>query len=373
MSTSTLAPTTPFQPYASLFQKPNGPGDARPTAQQIILDRFPPPTTATALKGRVILITGASSGIGVETARALYSAGAELYLGARDLGKLQGVIDDIVSTHKSQDESNSYTPPVPQKLELHLDSLSQIRTAAADFLKRSNNTLHILINNAGVMACPLNRTKDGFEMQFGTNHLGHFLLYTLLEPALLSSAELSGQTSRVVNLSSAGHRMSPVRFPDWNFTANSKKSSPGEKEENADYEKWTSYGQSKTANIWMASAIQRRHGSGKKPLITALSVHPGGIQTELGRHMDESDYERLNLKDFAAQYKSIPQGAATTVWAAVAEHFESGENGGRYLEDCGEAGPKQSDTLLRGGFESWAYDEQGSERLWKESEEAVKA
>jgi hypothetical protein len=90
--------------------------------------------------------------------------------------------------------------------------------------------------------------------------------------------------------------------------------------------------------------------------------------------MDQSDYERLNLKDFAPQYKSIPQGAATTVWAAVAEHFENPENGGRYLEDCGEAGAKQKDADLgRGGYEDWAYDEEGSERLWKESEEAVKA
>jgi NAD(P)-dependent dehydrogenase (short-subunit alcohol dehydrogenase family) len=370
MSSTSFAPKTPFKPYADLHKSQNGAGDARPTAEQIILDRFPSPTTSTALKGRVILITGASSGIGVETARALYSAGAELYLGARDLGKLQGAIDDIVSKHKS----DSYTPPAPQKLELHLDSLSQIRTAAAEFLKRSNNTLHILINNAGVMACPLNRTKDGFEMQFGTNHLGHFLLYKLLEPALLSSAEKSGQISRIVNLSSAGHRMSPVRFPDWNFSANSKKSSDDGKEENSDYDKWASYGQSKTANIWMASGIQRRHGTGQNPRIVALSVHPGGIQTELGRHMDQSDYERLNLKDFAPQYKSIPQGAATTVWAAVAEHFENPENGGRYLEDCGEAGAKQKDADLgRGGYEDWAYDEEGSERLWKESEEAVKA
>jgi len=370
MSTTSFAPKTPFQPYADLFKSPNGPGDGRPTAQQIILDRFPAPTTATALKGRVILITGASSGIGVETARALYSAGAELYLGARDLGKLQKVIDEIVSTHKSQNEGNSYTPPVPQKLELHLDSLSQVRTAAADFLKRSNNTLHILINNAGVMACPLSRTKDGFETQIGTNHLGHFLLYTLLEPALLSSAEKSGKISKLINLSSSGHRMSTVRFPDWNYTANTKKT--GDKEENPDYVKWQAYGQSKTANIWMASAIHRRHGTGANPRLIALSLHPGVIQTELGRHLDEEDAKMFEQMDFGPQYKSIPQGAATTVWATVAEHFDDPANGGRYLEDCGESAPKVGDANLL-GFEKWAYDAEGAEKLWEESVKAVKA
>jgi NAD(P)-dependent dehydrogenase (short-subunit alcohol dehydrogenase family) len=369
-----IAPTTPYQPYAALHKTIKGPGDARPTAEQVILDRFPPPTTSTGLKGRVILITGASSGIGVETARALYSAGATLYLGARDLKKLQAVIDDIVSSHKKSDNdaSGTYTPPVPEKLELHLDSLPQIRSAAAEFLQRSNSTLHVLINNAGVMACPLARTKDGLEQQIGTNHFGHFQLYTLLEGALLSGAESSGRLSRVVNLSSMGHRMGSVRLPDWNFTANSTKDSDG-KETNPDYHKWASYGQSKTANIWMASAIHRRHGTGGRPLLTAFSVHPGGIQTELGRHLDEEDAALLKDSGYIDELKSVPQGAATSVWAAVAEHFDDARNGGRYLEDVGESGaaPEGAEGMTP-GYAAWAYDEAGAEELWRISVETVK-
>jgi NAD(P)-dependent dehydrogenase (short-subunit alcohol dehydrogenase family) len=317
----------------------------------------------------VIFITGASSGIGVETARALYSAGAELYLGARDLGKLQKVIDDIVSTHKSENANSSYTPPAPQMIELHLDNIKQIRSAAAEFLKQSNSTLHILINNAGVMACPLGRTSDGFEQQIGTNHIGHFQLYTLLEPALLSSAEKSGQLSRLVNLSSSGHRMSPVRFPDWNYTANSKKSADG-KEENPDYIKWQSYGQSKTANIWMAQEIHRRHGTGANPRLVAVAVHPGVIHTELGRHLDQDDAKMFESMNMGPYFKTIPQGAATTVWAAVTDHFDNAENGGRYLEDCGEAAPKQGNEQIT-GHETWVYDAEGPEKLWKASEEAI--
>lgn len=247
------APETPYQPYAHLHREMNGPGDQRPSALEIVRDC----NAFGSLKNKTVLITGCSSGIGVETARAIYETGAKLFLTARDLKALDTVIDDIVSKSEHKDY------PRPEALELHLDELASVRKAAEEFKKRSQQ-LNILINNAGVMACPPSKTKDGLELQIGTNHFAHFLLFQLLKPTLLRSAEESATTSRVVNLTSSGHRFAGIDFNDIQL------------EQPGAYEKWKSYGQSKTANISMANSISRHYGSRN---LHGWSVHPGGKLT----------------------------------------------------------------------------------------------
>lgn len=253
--------------------------------------------------------------------------------------------------------ASSKDTPRPEAVEMHLDSLESVRKGAEDFKKRSNGQLSILINNAGVMACPYGKTKDGFETQVGTNHFAHFLLFQLVKPLLLKSAAESGLSSRVVNLSSAGHRFGGVNFEDINYA-----------KDPSSYNKFASYGQSKTANIYMASSIERHYGSQN---LHALSVHPGGIMTELGRHMSEEDFKFFDFDSFAKIMKSPAQGAATTVWAAVSPHFE-GKNGGRYLAELGEAGAAVDSTDLKTeGYGAHVYDAEAEEKLWKLSLEAV--
>jgi NAD(P)-dependent dehydrogenase (short-subunit alcohol dehydrogenase family) len=197
----------------------------------------------------------------------------------------------------------------------------------------------LLINNAGVMASPFAKTEDGFELQFGTNHLGHFLLTGLLTPALAKAA-----SSRIVNLSSSGHRMSPVIFEDINF-------------EQREYNKWASYGQSKTANILHAVELERRLGERG---VYAYVVHPGAIQTELSRHMDETDWEMMRSRAEA--------GAATSVYTATAPELEG--SGGVYLEDCHVAEVNDNEAIS-GGVRSYALDPEAAKRLWAVSEEMV--
>jgi NAD(P)-dependent dehydrogenase (short-subunit alcohol dehydrogenase family) len=341
-----FAPQTPYRPYADVHKELNGPGDARPTALQVIKDC----NAAGTLKGKTILITGTSSGIGVETARALYETGAQLFLTARDIPKLEKVIEDIVSNSSAKDV------PRPQAVEIHLDSLDSVRKGAEDFKQRANGQLNILICNAGVMACPQSQTKDGLELQIGTNHFAHFLLFQLVKPLLLKSAAESGVASRVINLSSLGHTFGGIHFEDIHF------SQPGS------YEKWRAYGQSKTANIYMAISIEKHYGAQN---LHALSVHPGGIQTELARHLVADDWAAMGFDKMGHVFKSPPQGAATTVWAAVSPHFE-GKNGGRYLGDVGEEAPMPDDgTRSMTGYAKHAYDDEAAEKLWKLSYETV--
>lgn len=193
--TMSQKPENPYEPYAPVHREPKGPGDARPTALQIVKDC----NAIGKLKGKTIMITGCTAGIGIETAKALYETGAQLYLTGRDMVKLNKVVEDIAA-HGSSKET-----PKPEALELHLDSLDGVRNAAEEFKKRSSQ-LNILICNAGVMACPYSKTKDGFELQIGTNHFAHFLLFQLLKPLLLKSAADSGTSSRVITVTSAGHR-----------------------------------------------------------------------------------------------------------------------------------------------------------------------
>jgi NAD(P)-dependent dehydrogenase (short-subunit alcohol dehydrogenase family) len=302
-------------------------------------------TTATEaiegidLTGKLALVTGGSSGIGVETARALASAGAEVVITARNMPKGEGVAADI------RESTGNGAVSVA---ELELDSMESIRRFAEAFLAE-HDALHVLVNTAGVMASPPMKTEDGIELQFGTNHVGHFLLTNLLMPALLR-----GAPSLIISLSSRGHHFSPVVFDDIQF-------------QNRDYNKWAAYGQSKTANILFAVGLEDRFG-GKG--VHAYAVHPGGIMTELGRHLTEEDRERVRKRmdnpDFS--WKTIPQGAATSVYAATAPELEG--RGGVYLEDC-HVSEINDDPEALDGVKSYALDTENADRLWEVSEEMV--
>ena len=294
------------------------------------------------LTGRVILVTGGSSGLGQETARALAAKGAHVILTARDVPKGEAVAAGIRSSTGN---------PAVEVGELELGSLASVRAFAEWFLAR-HDTLHVLINNAGVMACPFCKTSDGFEMQFGTNHLGHFLLTGLLLPALRK-----GAPSRIVSVSSRGHHLSPVVFDDIHF-------------ERRPYHNWLSYGQSKTANVLFAVGLERRlAGAG----IHAYALHPGAIITELGRHLRAEDLEFLRSRNTSGgglQFKSVEAGAATEVFAATAPELEG--RGGLYLEDCHVAAVNDEPNALD-GVKSYAIDPQQAEHLWQVSEALVGA
>ncbi|EGP91023.1 uncharacterized protein MYCGRDRAFT_33694 [Zymoseptoria tritici IPO323] len=340
-----FAPQTPYQPYADVHKEPKGPGDSRPTALRIVKDC----NAAGTLKGKTALITGTSSGIGVETARALYETGVTLFLTARDMPKLEKVIEDVVSKSSAKDI------PRPQAIEIHLDSLESVRQGAEEFKKRANGQLNLLICNAGVMASPYTKTTDGLELQIGTNHFAHFLLFQIVKPLLLQSAAESGISSRVITVSSLGHQFGHGNFDDIHYKNG--------------YDKWTAYGQSKMANIYMAISIEQHYGSRN---LHGLSVHPGGIMTELGRHLDDSDWKTIGVDKVGHVFKTPEQGAATTVWAAVSPHFE-GKNGGRYLGDVGEEGAVEAPAILgsiegatsMSGYSKNAYDDEAAGKLWK--------
>jgi NAD(P)-dependent dehydrogenase (short-subunit alcohol dehydrogenase family) len=289
-------------------------------------------TSGQDLTGTVALVTGASSGLGQQTAWALAAVGSRVILAGRNDEKLAAVAQQI-------------TEKAPQaRVEVgHLDltSLAQVRRFAEDFLA-ANDRLHLLINNAGVMATPLERTADGFELQFGTNHIGHFLLTCLLAPALLRHPP-----SRIVNLSSGGHLASDIIWDDPNF-------------ERGAYDPFVAYGQSKTANILFSVELERRLSARG---VHAYAVHPGLVGTALGRYMTPEVVAQLMEK--AKQgggmptRKSLEQGAATSVWAATAPGLEA--VGGSYLADC-----QVSDH-----YAPWAVDPEAAARLWALSEELV--
>jgi NAD(P)-dependent dehydrogenase (short-subunit alcohol dehydrogenase family) len=302
------------------------------------------------LKGKRILVTGVSAGLGIETARALAARGADVVGAARDLGKAE--------TATAQVRKGAATAGGSLELiALDLASLTSVR-ACADSLVAKGEPFDVIIANAGVMATPFGHTADGFETQFGTNHLGHFVLVNRIAPLLRSGG-------RLVNLSSAGHRYSNVDLQDPNF-------------ERTPYDPFVAYGRSKTANILFAVAFDRRHnGRG----VRAAAVHPGGIQTELGRHVDprqiQGIIETMN-KQLAAegkpafQYKTIPQGAATSVWTAVVASSE--EIGGRYCENC-HVGRVVADnatlSAISEGVRGYALDPDNAQALWKKSEQMV--
>ena len=289
------------------------------------------------LRGKLALVTGGSSGIGQETARALAERGAHVVLTARDVPKGEGVAAAI---------RESTGNPRVEVEELELGSLASIRAFAERFLSR-HAALHILVNNAGVMAAPFSKTSDGFELQFGSNHVGHFLMTCLLAPALTK-----GAPSRIVSVSSRGHHMSPVVFDDIQF-------------ERRPYDKWQAYGQSKTANVLFAVGLERRLAARG---VHANALHPGGIVTELGRHLQPEDFEMLAKRTSGLSFKSIEAGAATSVLAATAPELEG--RGGLYLEDCRIAAVNDAPDALN-GVKSYALDPENAERLWQVSEQLV--
>ncbi|GAB0116022.1 SDR family NAD(P)-dependent oxidoreductase [Acidisoma sp. 7E03] len=290
------------------------------------------------LTGKRVLVTGVSAGLGVETARALAAHGAEVIGTVRDLEKGRQATAGI---------------PGITLVEMDLAELASVR-AAADRLVAAGAPLDLVIANAGVMACPKSVTADGFEMQFGTNHLGHFVFINRIASLLRPGA-------CVVNLASSGHRFSDVDLDDPNF-------------EHTEYTPFGAYGRSKTANILFAVEFDRRH---RDRGVRAVAVHPGGIQTELGRHLGYDEIEQLvkqvNEQNAAAglppfQWKTIPQGAATSVWAGVVAPVE--EVGGLYCEDCHIAEPENSDTAMR-GVRAYALDPERARALWAKSEAMV--
>ena len=290
------------------------------------------------LSGRRFLVTGVSAGLGVETARVLAAHGAQVVGAARNLAKARQATEAIPA--QAADGGGL------ELVELDLASLASVR-ACADALMADGRPFDVVIDNAGVMACPKGETVDGFETQFGVNHLGHFVL-------------VNRTGSRLVNLSSAGHRFSDVDLDDPNF-------------EHTPYDEFVAYGRSKTANVLFAVEFdRRRRGEG----VRAAAVHPGVIQTELGRYMTPEVIRRLTENLSATptagaasfSFKTIPQGAATSVWAAAVAPAD--EVGGRYCEDCHVA-EIIDDPLTRGGVRPYAIDPEHAKALWAKSEELV--
>ena len=299
------------------------------------------------LRGKRVLVTGVSAGLGVETARALVAHGADVVGAARDQAKAHRATADVQAAAKESGGSFEI-------VELDLASLASVR-ACADGLVADGRPFDIIIANAGVMACPFGKTPDGFETQFGTNHLGHFVLVNRIAALLRSGG-------RLVNLSSSGHRFADVDLEDPNF-------------DHTAYAEFVAYGRSKTANILFAVEFDRRH---RDRGIRATAVHPGGIQTELGRYMTPEATEQvvnsINESQAAAglpafRFKTIPQGAATSVWAAAIAPAD--DIGGRYCEDCHVAEGDDS-AGIGGGVRSYALDLAHAKALWAKSEEMVR-
>lgn len=347
-----------FAPYAPQHVTTKGPGDSRPTALQIIEDEG----LVGKLTDKVMLITGCSSGIGPETARALHATGATLFLQVRNLEKGEAVVKDILAT--SLGKGNI------ELLRIDLDSLESVRAGAAEFLKKSDK-LNVLVNNAGerqtpfhpstqrltpqpgVMHTPEGTTTDGFETQWATNHLSHFVLTNLLLPTLIASSTPSFR-SRVVSVSSMGHRYGPPNFSDVNFA-------------HASYDPWQAYANSKTANILFANAIERRYG---RRGVHATSVYPGGIKTGLQGYVDEATKKAWEAPEINAIMKSAQQGAATQTWAAVGRAWEG--RGGKYLEDVALAEEtKAGFDVFAHGYSRWAFDEGLERECWDVSAEQV--
>jgi NAD(P)-dependent dehydrogenase (short-subunit alcohol dehydrogenase family) len=291
------------------------------------------------LSGKRFLVTGASTGLGEETTRSLAAHGASVTMAVRDLEKGRAAADRVREVVPEADL---------EVRELDLASLDSVRAFASQFLT-DHDRIDVLIDNAGVMACPQATTSDGFEMQFGTNHLGHFLLTTLLAPALVAAAP-----SRVVVLSSRGHRFSDVDLDDPNF-------------EHIEYDPWVAYGRSKTANVLFAVGFDQRY---RDRGVRAFAVHPGGIATELGRHLTEDTITTLAQSlpaDQPMEWKTIPQGAATSVWAATSVELQ--DRGGVYLEDCAVAEPVEA--VVTSGVATYALDPERADALWSLSESLV--
>jgi NAD(P)-dependent dehydrogenase (short-subunit alcohol dehydrogenase family) len=301
------------------------------------------------LHGKRVLVTGVSAGLGVETARSLAAHGAQVVGAARDLAKAQTATAPV-----RKDAADGATFEL---IELDLANLKSVRKCADALLQRGQG-FDVIIANAGVMATPFGHTADGFETQFGTNHLGHFVFVNRIAPLMKTG-------SRFVALASSGHRFSNVDLDDPNFTK-------------TPYDPFVAYGRSKTANILFAVGFDQRH---RKNGIRAAAVHPGGIHTELGRHMGEDNVAAMlaGINQQLAkegkppfQWKSIPQGAATSVWTGVVASADA--IGSRYCENC-HVGNIVADNVvispISEGVRAYALDPANAEKLWRRSEELV--
>ncbi|MEU9402760.1 SDR family NAD(P)-dependent oxidoreductase [Streptomyces sp. NPDC048242] len=285
------------------------------------------------LTGKLAIVTGGYSGIGLETTRALVKAGAEVVVPARRTDTAREALADLDGVEVD---------------ELDLGDLESVRGFAERFLA-SGRTVDILIDSAGIMACPETRVGPGWEAQFATNHLGHFALVNRLWPALAEGG------ARVVSVSSRGHHLSPVRWDDVQWREG--------------YDKWQAYGQAKTANALFAVHLDQL---GRDSGVRAFSLHPGGIMTPLQRHLAKEEMVERGWIDEQGNplnpsgFKTPEQGAATQVWAAVSPQLDS--LGGLYLEDCDIAEPAPDDGTWA-GVKSWATDPEQAARLWELSAE----
>ncbi|HEX5113879.1 MAG TPA: SDR family NAD(P)-dependent oxidoreductase [Pseudonocardiaceae bacterium] len=293
--------------------------DATSTAEQVV--------AGIDLSGRLAIVTGGYSGIGLETTRALVGAGAHVVVPARRVDTAREALAGVQNVEID---------------ELDLGDLDSVRAFAERFLA-TGRSIDLLINNAGVMACPETRVGPGWEAQFATNHLGHFALTNRLWPAVADGA-------RVVELSSRGHLNSPIRWDDVQFEHG--------------YDKWQAYGQAKTANVLFAVELDRLAGG----RVRAFAVHPGGIMTPLQRHLSRQEMVDRGWMDaegtMLVEFKSPQQGAATTVWAATSAQLAG--RGGLYLEDCdvAEALPATADISYPAGVAAYATDPAQATRLW---------
>ena len=283
------------------------------------------------LGGHRVIVTGGASGIGIETARVLAGAGAEVTLAVRNLAAGERTAEDIIATTGNK-----------QVLVAPLDLADQ--ASVASFAAAWDGPLHILVNNAGLMASPEMRTPEGWEMQFATNHLGHFALATGLHRALAAAGG-----ARIVSVSSSAHLRSPVVFSDIHFRQRA-------------YEPWAAYGQSKTANVLFAAEATRRWAADG---VTANALMPGGIRTNLQRYVTDAELDRLRAQmgSTTVAWKTPEQGAATSVLVATSPLLEG--IGGRYFEDCNEAGLNQPGT--RRGVAAYALDPDAAAQLWQVS------
>ena len=312
-------------------QKPLNSGfGAETTAEEI--------ASGIDLRGKVCVITGGHSGIGLETTRILVKAGAFVCVGARDMAKAR---NNLANTNLVEVVHLDLADP---------ESVDQF----ADWVVNAHNVVHVLINNAGIMRPPtLMRNARGHELQFATNHLGHFQLTARLWPAVKKA-----QGARVVTLSSIGHRYSGVDLDDPNYLSRP-------------YDKAAAYGQSKTANSLFSVELDRRAEANG---VRAFAVHPGGVLTDLVRYLTDDELKGWGitreggvLKAPPSGFKSLAQGAATTLWCSVSPQLAG--KGGVYCEDCDIAELVPNDSPAPSGVRHWAVDQPTAEALWDLSEQ----
>lgn len=295
------------------------------------------------LSGKTAIVTGGYSGIGLETTKALCAAGADVIVPVRNKAKA--------------DENLAAEGLSVETRQMDLGDLASVQDFAAG-VAGGRDKVHLLINNAGIMACPETRIGPEWEGQFATNHIGHFVLTQELLPYLKNAGG-----ARVVSLSSLAHKRSPIRWDDIHFQRNP-------------YEKWEAYGQSKTANALFALELNRRN---RDDGVQAFSVHPGGILTPLQRHLPNEEMVALGWVDengepsetAKAMFKTPDQGCATTLWCATSTQLD--DRGGEYCEDCDIAQLATEDSPRYFHVAPWAVDEEAANRLWEVTEEMVTA